>query len=165
MSETEKEESYLEPDTPKKIIYFLPESCHTTCLICFKTEVQKHRTRLFDDDGSKREICSQLEDFSGQTIKFNSSYRILCRNCNRMINNDVKRKEKRKIQLQNSVKKSKLELKFKTKRMSKGELSSRKKIDYGIKDGSMEEKYTSLFENVKVSCVYSRHQNNNFLES
>ena len=71
-----------------------------------------------------------------------------------MINNDVKRKEKRKIQLKNGFKKSKLELKFKTKRMSKGELSSRKKIDYGMKDGSMEERNTSLFENVKVSCVF-----------
>uniref|UniRef100_A0A7M5VF96 C2H2-type domain-containing protein n=3 Tax=Clytia hemisphaerica TaxID=252671 RepID=A0A7M5VF96_9CNID len=129
-------------ETPKKYIRSLSPSAHSICILCQKDIVSKRRHCLFEND-RKTKPCKDLEQCLSITIKQTTDFRIICENCNRSIDTDIKKRgvKRGKFQRGRQVAEQKY-VRTKLKRLSKGTIQppkSRKKL-------------TNEFEHLKIGA-------------
>ena len=129
-------------ETPKKYTRSLSPSAHSICILCQKDIVSKRRHCLFENN-RKTKTCKDLEQCLSITIKQTTDFRIICENCKRSIDTDIKKQgvKRGKFQRGRKVAEQKY-VRTKLKRLSKGTIQppkSRKKL-------------TNEFEHLKIGA-------------
>ena len=67
--------------TPVKITHFLSPSANDICILCHEViNISSNRRKLFCPDGTKSELCLEVEECLGESVKC-TDFKIICRKC------------------------------------------------------------------------------------